>query len=353
MYGVNIMDKQVFMQEQGIERLRHSAQCVLDLYDELVELKDPRKDQRAMSLFRAVATLSLELAQPGMKLQDIRFTPRELFKKAIELGFTKESIKETPSDWVRKNWKTLEKEIIDRTGHLQDLSQRKKLEYFPWIAKEESIGGQGRHSYYYLVSKPLNEAEKIESKFYDIPAGGVHYVPELSDVPIWARWVNGFVLKGWQKYIFLSPAMVVTLFASIAFSVLITQGIYGKISTVSWLSQWLVIIALVVWAFSSPLFRVVSNRIVMAPDWMTRLKDTNVQLELKKIDTDPETGKVTRELRLMVYSAKCPVCTGRVEVVGGGIEFPFRLVGRCTESPREHVFSFDHITRTGKLLRMS
>ncbi len=52
----------------------------------------------------------------------------------------------------------------------------------------------------------------------------------------------------------------------------------------------------------------------------------------------------------MVYSAKCSICDGRVEVQGGGLQFPFRLVGRCIESPREHVFSFDHVTRTGRPL---
>lgn len=41
----------------------------------------------------------------------------------------------------------------------------------------------------------------------------------------------------------------------------------------------------------------------MAPDWMTPRKETNVQLELKKIGTNPETGDAIRELRLMVYSA--------------------------------------------------
>ena len=94
-----------------------------------------------------------------------------------------------------------------------------------------------------------------------------------------------------------------------------------------------------------------NHRIVMAPDWMIPLKERSVQLELKRIDIDSETGDAIRELRLMVYSAKCPICSGRVEVEGGGIEFPFRLIGKCSESPREHIFSLDHVTKTGKALR--
>ena len=142
-----------------------------------------------------------------------------------------------------------------------------------------------------------------------------------------------------------------TLFGLFIFYVLIILGIHNQISTVSWLSQWIIAIGLVSWVYSSPLYRVVTNRIVMAPDWMIGLKADSVQLELKRIDTNPETGNPVRALRLVTYSAKCPICTGRVEVVGGGLEFPFRLVGRCMESPREHVYSFDHVTKTGKPLR--
>jgi len=346
------MNKQLLTQENKIEQIRRSAQSVLDLYDELVDINDSRRDQIAMSLFRAVAVLTLERAQPGIQPQDIRFSPKDLFEKAVEIGATKISIKEAPSEWVRKNWKKLEQEIAERRGHLQDLSQRKGLEYFPWIDKEKSEGGKGNYSYYYLVAKPFNETEKIESKCYDLPEGGLHFVPELlSDFPIWARWVNGFVLKGWQKYAFLLPVLLAMLFGLFLFYALLTLGINSNISTVSWLSYWVIAGGLIAAVLSSPLYRVVHCRIVMAPTWMIPIKERSVQLELKRIDTDPETGNAIRELRFMVYSAKCPICSGRVEVEGGGIEFPFRLIGRCCESPREHIFSFDHVTRTGKPLR--
>jgi len=51
------------------------------------------------------------------------------------------------------------------------------------------------------------------------------------------------------------------------------------------------------------------------------------------------------------YAATCPVCNARVQVESGGREFHGRLVGRCQESPDEHVFSFDRVTRAGKSLR--
>jgi hypothetical protein len=346
------MDKQRVMQKQEIEQLRQSAQCVLDFHK---ELSDTRRDLIPMTLFRAVAALTLQIAEPGVELRDIRFTPKELLEKVTEIGFLKKLPKESDtSDWVLKHWNNLEKEIEQRKGHLQEVASRHKMEFYPWIDKEESNGGPTNHSLYYLAAKSFADQEIIDNKQYPCPAGGLHYVPEsLSSIPIWARWVSGLVLRGWQKYAFLLPVMVVALLGLFIFNTLLFQGIHGEISAVSWLSQALVVAGLAVWVYSAPLYRVVIHRIVMAPVWMTPMKETNVQLELKKTGTDSETGQAIRELRLMVYSAKCPVCSARIEVESGGFEFPFRLVGRCIESPREHVFSFDHVTKTGKPLRVS
>lgn len=346
------MDKQRVMQEQKIEHLRQSAQCVLDFHKELT---DSRRDLIPMTLFRAAAALTLQIAESGVELRDIRFTPKELLEKVTEIGFLKKLPKESDtSDWVLKHWNNLEKEIEQRKGHLQEVASRHKMEFYPWIGKEESAGGPTNHSLYYLAAKSFADQEVIDSKQYPCPEGGLHYVQEsLSSIPIWARWVSGFVLRGWQKYAFLLPVVVVALLGLFIFDALLFQGLHGKISVVTWLSQVLLVVGLAVWVYSAPLYRVVIHRIVMAPVWMTPLKETNVQLELKKIDTDPETGQASRELRLMVYSAQCPVCSARVEVESGGFEFPFRLVGRCIESPREHVFSFDHVTRTGSPLRVS
>ena len=44
------------------------------------------------------------------------------------------------------------------------------------------------------------------------------------------------------------------------------------------------------------------------------------------------------------------ICGAKVQVDSGEREFRGRLVGRCQESPDEHAFSFDRVTRSGKAL---
>ncbi len=344
------MDTAVQIKSPEIERLVKSANLIRDFYQEISKLKDPKRNNLPITLLRALAALTLERAESGLELEDIRFNPKEIREKIFEIGFSKKT-KQDDSEWVRANWHKLEEEIENRKSHLQDFSKQQNIEFYPWIGKEESTGGKGNFSYYHLIARPFNEQEKTESKQYPCPEGGVHYVQEsLANIPRWARWINGFTLLSWRKYAYLLPGLVFILFILTSIGLVLLSGLFTVISTVKWLTSLIVSLWLGWLVLSSPLYRVTWNRIVMAPDWMTPLKETNVQLELKRIGTDPKTGNTIRELRLMVYSAKCPICDGRVEVGGGGIQFPFRLVGRCIESPKEHVFSFDHITRTGSPL---
>ena len=50
------------------------------------------------------------------------------------------------------------------------------------------------------------------------------------------------------------------------------------------------------------------------------------------------------------YTSICPVCGWMIKLDRGEPDFPRRIVGRCEEHPREHVFSFDRITKQGKAL---
>lgn len=91
-----------------------------------------------------------------------------------------------------------------------------------------------------------------------------------------------------------------------------------------------------------PWHAVTRDRIRMASDTWLNLGDP-AQIEICRIEKDSEW-------RLVRYTAVCPVCASRVFVEKGEPDFPRRLVGRCSESPREHVFSFDRITRRGTAL---
>ncbi len=337
--------------EQEIVNLRAAAQAVELFYQDMCSRNDPSRDQLPMSFFRALAALTLDRAKSGISPHDVRFTASDLAEKILELGYLQKRPKDMGSDWVRGNWDKLKEMMEARKVRLKELNRSENKSFYPWLGKETSKGGKGNQSYYYLVAKQFLENETIEIIEYPIPENGIRYIQEsLVNIPRWARWVNGFTLQSWRRYAYIIP-WILTMLATLGYLCLILLlGIYTEISTVKWLTCLIVTFVMFWMITSSPLYAVSEKKVVMAPDWMTPLRETSVILELKKIGINSESGDVIRELRLMVYSAKCPVCENRIEIQSGGLQFPFRLIGRCNESPREHVYSFDHITRTGKPL---
>lgn len=337
--------------DQEIADLREAAKAVERFYDDLCSRNDPSRDQLPMSFFRALAALTLDRAEPGINLQDVRFTASDLSQKVMELGYLQKRPKDTGSDWVRSNWDKLKEMMETRKVRLKELNQLENKSFYPWLDKEVSKGGKGNQSYYYLVAKQFLDTETIDIIEYPIPDKGIRYIQEsLTNVPRWARWVNGFTLQSWRRYAYIIP-WILTMLATLGYLCLVLLiGIYTEISTVKWLTYLMITFVMFWMITSSALYAVSGKKVVMAPDWMTPLRETSVLLELKLNGTRSDSGDVIRELRLMVYSAKCPICENRIEIQNGGLQFPFRLVGRCSESPREHVYSFDHVTRTGKPL---
>ncbi len=204
-------------QQQRIDQLRKSAESVHAYYDELNQLSTPHRDQLPMSFFRALATLTLERAEEGVDSHNVRFTARELADKVIELGFVKKKPKQPESDWVRSNWSKLEELIESGKDLLQQISHRNGQDFYPGIDKEESNGGQGNYSYYYLTPKHFNTQDDIAVSHSSCPAGGLIYVQEsLINIPRWARWINGFTLQSWRRYAYILSGLI-TLASPVVF----------------------------------------------------------------------------------------------------------------------------------------
>lgn len=89
-----------------------------------------------------------------------------------------------------------------------------------------------------------------------------------------------------------------------------------------------------------PLYRLVDDRIVPAGEFWIGMSDQSAQLEFAKVD-----GR--KMIRLVRYSAVCPVCSGKLELRYSEGPNRRRLVGCCDEAPHDHVFSFDRILRSG------
>lgn len=115
---------------------------------------------------------------------------------------------------------------------------------------------------------------------------------------------------------------------------------------------------LIIWPAKRKWDYITKRIIYIFPPFFAPSRFTETQLECVATDKIREsTGRPIRKIQLVSYWATCPICKEklqrnvRIDVSKGGKEFHNRLIGRCSESPTEHIYSFDHITRIGKPLR--
>lgn len=100
----------------------------------------------------------------------------------------------------------------------------------------------------------------------------------------------------------------------------------------------------VLWTMVRNGWWLLSDRIAPAADVLVAWKELPAQLECF------EAGE-ERLIGLVRYTASCPECAAAIELrYGDGLERR-RLFGCCVESPQEHVFTFDRVTRRGKRVR--
>ena len=127
---------------------------------------------------------------------------------------------------------------------------------------------------------------------------------------------------------------------------------FTSISSIIKLSISVIVIEIALFSIIYPFLAVSKKRII--PIHYIFLSDGTLNAQLESINTERNwklTGRHIRKLRVVSYSAKCPICSSRVELENGGKEFHSRLIGRCLEAPDEHIFSFDRTNRTGYPLR--
>jgi hypothetical protein len=317
-------------------------QCLIDW------LEENKSDVKAHRILRALAEESLK-------------NSKEEGNSHISLDTLIASATKNPPtdpkkwlDWndtVLKYWQAREYQIIQ-------FAKKRNLGFYP---KPERISTTGYYqSVYRIKPEPLleisDEASSEPSQEQLNEANGkqstVHYqVAENGEVkPAWGvQWLlhDGEVRLSKRRMLAIFFGLLMLFASVVAFSYLswIVLSVPKPITTrdlTTLISIFVVPYA--VWLFLiKPWLRLFDDRIVPAPELLVSFKEKSAQLELFK-DGD------LRLIRLVRYSAMCP-CGATIYLDDGSPDYPRRLVGRCYDSPREHVFSFDRVTQKGTVLR--
>lgn len=301
-------------------------------------------------LLRVLATFTQRQLGDGIPVEKIGLTSDELLETMEEAEPIR--VPQDRSKFLRQHWSQLRKRL-EEEDTIALLAQECGHRYVPRLGQSDTKGGRHRKALRWLEAQPASKVDRETptQPNLEVSADALRYnVERVPRLPVWARPIERLLLTGWrrQMVIWSFVAGAVGLAGLVLFLVhTLSQG-SGAISLLLIVGSAALLVGL--WSLLKPLYNLFDKRIIRAPMALLPFDVLHAQLEICRVGHTDERGRPVRQLRLVVYSATCPICNGRVDVVEGGRRFPGRMVGQCFENPREHVFSFDQTSRSGRSL---
>lgn len=317
--------------------LRSAAAC-LQRY-----LVAHRKNNQLYDVLQHLADETLDRLEEG---KDPRFNYRSL-----QLAVSGEA-EQDPSAWFSRHWKTLRAFKSKYGPGLNQFAANHGFSHYPDIIKHESDGGAGNQALIALIACPVDIAKGVPARTLDIHHQDIAYIPaETIAIAGWAKLLfdREYTAEGWRKWLLIWP----TLLWIFALGLITTGSLLLLVLSprpLTTIDLALIIFAgLAVWCCKREIEHVTrwaDDQIVMTPESMLGFRERSVCLELYRPQAD-----APKRARMAKYVAQCPTCGGQILLDYGEPDFPRRIVGRCENSPREHVFSFDKATLSGYRLR--
>ncbi len=322
------------------EELMHLAQCLKDFLG---------LDRMYTNPYAILSFLANQTIKNIEANRHTSFTSAEI-AKSVSNGNSE------PSAWLSQYWKKIDRDLKPlHVNGLNEFALKRGLNKYPWVTKIESTGGAGHQSQYLITGIEIDKSIVVESnRFSDVPFD-IEYLAVQDIKPSFiARFIfnTNHSAIGWRKWLFVFYPMLEMVAFSLMGSVLIL-GFFMENHAIT--SRDLVYLIFIYFTYllckhayqRSNAF--LNDRIIMASDHFMSFKERNIVQELVTVNND-QGDFVYKKVQLTKYVGICPICTAQVVLEKGEPDFSKRVVGRCKESPREHVYSFDRIMKNGHRL---
>lgn len=317
--------------------MRDVIQCLVD------DLRKTPVDSKVYNVLDFMAEEKLKALENGRE-EPLRHERSSLMANVVDKN-SRATL--TPARWLPAN--TLEHFLESRMVSLTQRLRAADLNQRPVIKTDNDRGGAGKQRTYWLDVEPLPEEDSESSKAERILAVRYQRSSTGEVTPSWLmRWIfsNGELKNRSHRGFWLLGLIVLTL---TLLALWLAAGLFGLAvtSTTLTLGQLITVAILAagtwtVWSqLCKPWIELVDHRVVKAPLALLNWKEQSAEIEMHR---DNERNQWTRFVR---FTADCPICSGRVELMTGKPEHRLPLVGRCIESPHAHVFSFDRTLLDG------
>lgn len=254
-----------------------------------------------------------------------------------------------PSQWLSSIWKQIEQRFYPEIEpRLIDLCRQAGLAVYPVFEKDN-----GKPAFYYLSTKPIPPSEDADPRDGDeLPPNTIRYNPDLSlRLSFLGKlfFSQGLEWTPFKRYSYVFWQMLFLIWV-VTFDVLLWMTLWFSKGPL--MGQELVVTTMAIgmplaaYWYLRDIFRLFDDRIMIAPEWTLAWKEFGATVEINRSNNPNEASTI----RVQRYTTECPLCGWMVKLDRGEPDFPRRVVGRCEENPREHVFSFDRSSKLGVLL---
>lgn len=215
------------------------------------------------------------------------------------------------------------------------------------VLHEQVGGGRGNTNQYWLALEAKNTEQASEQPPPDLDIRYRQTAKGEVKPSFGLRWIfrDGEVRNRSPKGIFFLSTLLLLSAAWILLFVFGVLGVYlsSESLTIGNLTQLAVFILsfCFVWRLvCHPWWQLIDHRVILAPSGVAAILEDPCQLEMYRHGTE-------KWIRLVRFTADCPLCGGGIELAKGKPDQNKPLVGRCQESPHSHVFSFDRALQVG------
>lgn len=230
-----------------------------------------------------------------------------------------------------------------------------ELDAYARPEKLESEGGAGNSVRYRLNAIKVNKELIAEPNPYreKIPHDIEYRAVQDFQPSIFAKLFFGKANEavGIKKWVMIFTPIIQSVFYLFMVVVLFYALKKQTIATISFFYLSLFLAA--IWLLSYQVIRFqrfTEDRIIIASEYFMSWKEFSLLQEIVTVE-DENGNFLYKKIQLTKYVGVCPICNSRVELAKGEPDFPRRIIGRCYESPTEHIYSFDRITKLGYALR--
>lgn len=318
--------------------LKEVCQSYIPLLEEAESVKPTPKN-----LLLGMLDKTVELIDSGNTSEDIMFTAQEMVSLTKTGNFNQSQVTKFKADHYNA--------AVDLLASISELKKAQGNEgnnFQLSLVDTGELGGAGNKKHHYLKLIELavsdDNGEKVDKKGNEYTVNSIKYeAVRLPRANWYARPFLSIELSSWRLLTFIAAPILILICGFGLF----LNVVYGQSSYA--IAYWVLFVGFVtvLGLMFIPFYEANMLRIAMAPQWLLKVYQLNAQIESIKSDRIRPNGKPYRRLQLVTYEGKCPKCGNLVEIEKGKRNYKGRLIGICNESPREHRFSFDHITQRG------